>query len=510
MPILNWLTRDNDIRHAYRLPHRLLIDDANVSYGDGGANLLIQGDNLESLKALLPIYAGRVKCIFIDPPYNTGSAFSHYDDALEHSKWIGTMYPRLQLLKEFLCDGGSIWVTIDDYESHYLKVIMDEIFSRKNFIANIVWQKRTSRENRKAIGSAHDHILVYSTKPADKWKAHRNLEPDSGAGYANPDLDPQGRWRSIPFSAQGFRKNQMYKITTPTGMVLDPPKGRCWGATEPEFKKFLSDGRVYWPKNGNGRPRIKKYEWEDTGLVPMTWWTAAESGDNQAAKKEILALFDDEEVFSTPKPEKLIQRIIKIATDPGDIVLDSFLGSGTTAAVAHKMGRQWIGIEVGEHARTYCAARLKKVVDGEQGGISGDEGWKGGGGFRFCTLGPAIFDENGHIDPSIKFRDLARYVWFSETKRPMASNANGTVIGVDGDKAFALLYNGILADRTEEGGNVLTTNTLRLIQDDLAKVAPYFSGELVVFAAASRLGLNRHKSERIIFKQTPYDIVVRG
>ena len=213
MPLLHWLTRDHDLTAADRVPYRLLDEVSDLSISDpaggGDDNLLVQGDNLEALRALLPFYAGRVKCIYIDPPYNTGSAFEHYDDSLEHAKWLAMMVPRLHLLREFLREDGSIWVSIDDYEGHYLKVLMDEVFGRRNFIANLVWQKRTSRENRKAVGSAHDHILVYARKNATEWKEYRNLEPDTDAGYANPDNDPKGRWRSIPFSAQGYRPNQM-------------------------------------------------------------------------------------------------------------------------------------------------------------------------------------------------------------------------------------------------------------------------------------------------------------
>ena len=239
MPILNWLTRDEDIRTAQSVPYRLLEEVPELSAGDGSAgNMLIKGDNLEALKALLPFYAGRVKCIYIDPPYNTGAAFEHYDDNLENSIWLGTIWPRLELLRDLLAEDGSLWVNIDDRQGHYLKVILDEVFGRSRFVANVVWQKRTSRENRKAIGSAHDHILVYAPAGAQDWKKYRNLLPDTDKGYANPDEDPKGPWRSIPFSAQGFRTNQMYKITTPTGDVLDPPKGRCWGATEPEFLRL--------------------------------------------------------------------------------------------------------------------------------------------------------------------------------------------------------------------------------------------------------------------------------
>ena len=507
MPTLRWLTRDDDVRATEKVPYRLLEEVDGLGYGDRDAgNMLIQGDNLEALKALLPYYAGQVKCIYIDPPYNTGSAFEHYDDNLEHSQWLAMMWPRLELLRELLAEDGSIWVNIDDYESHYLKVMMDEVFGRRNFIANLVWQKRTSRENRKAIGSAHDHIFVFARKDATNWKNYRNLEPDTDAGYSNPDNDPKGRWRSIPFSAQGFRPNQMYKIETPTGVLLDPPKGRCWGATEPEFLRHLTEGRVYWPKGGAGRPRIKKYEWQDSGLAPMTWWTASESGDNQRAKKEILALFEDEDIFDTPKPERLLERIIHIATNPGDLVLDSFLGSGTTAAVTQKMGRRYIGIEMGDHAVTHCAPRLQKVVDGEQGGISKAHNWQGGGGFRFYRLGPPVFTEDGQIQPDIRFPVLAAHIWFAETGSPWTQpQPLSPFLGAQGGKGCALLYNGILGDKSVSGGNVLTRKTLAAIRAAQGD----FTGPLTVYGERTALSEATLKAERIEFKQTPYDVKAR-
>ncbi|HEB79425.1 MAG TPA: site-specific DNA-methyltransferase, partial [Rhodospirillales bacterium] len=338
-------------------------------------------------------YAGKVKCVFIDPPYNTGSAFEHYDDGLEHSLWLSLMRDRLEIIRHLLSDDGSLWITIDDNEAHYLKVMCDEIFGRAAFIANIVWQKRTSRENRAAIGSAHDHVFVYSPAGPQRWRDVRNRLEDEGK-YSNQDNDPRGPWRSIPFSAQGFRANQMYDIVTPSGVVLKPPSGRCWGATEPVFNKYLAKGRVYFPKKGAGRPRIKQYKGEEAGLAPMTWWDASFAGDNQAAKKEIINLFGDD-IFGTPKPEKLLMNVIHIATNPGDLVLDSFAGSGTTGAVAHKMGRRWIMVELGEHCHTHIIPRLQKVIDGEdKGGITEAVGWQGGGGFRYFHLAPSLLEKD--------------------------------------------------------------------------------------------------------------------
>lgn len=392
---LTWIGKDQ----RPRLEPRILLENParshhaaqRVSENDLFDNRLIKGDNLLALKALEAEFTGKVKCVFIDPPYNTGSAFTHYDDGLEHSIWLGLMRDRLEIIRRLLSDDGSLWITIDDNEAHYLKVLCDEVFGRSNFVANAVWQKRTSRENRAAIGSSHDHILIYAKSGVAVWKNSRQLLPPTEDGYANPDNDPRGLWRSIPFSAQGFRPNQMYLIDTPVGGLIEPPKGRCWGATEPVFKKLLADGRVYFPNGGSGRPRIKQFQGEEKGLVPMTWWDASFAGDNETSKKEILAIFTDQEAFGTPKPELLIHRVIQIATLPGDLVLDSFAGSGTTGAVAHKMGRRWIMVEIGEHADTHIVPRLKKVIDGQDpGGVTDATGWKGGGGFRYYTLAPTL------------------------------------------------------------------------------------------------------------------------
>ncbi len=504
MPLLSWHDRDEDLTRAARTPYRLLEPVAGLSYGEADSpNMLVEGDNLDALKALLPYYAGQVKCIFIDPPYNTRSAFEHYDDNLEHSQWLSMMYPRLELLRELLSEDGSIWITLDDNEAHYFKVICDEIFGRKNFIANMVWQKRTSRENRAAVGSAHDDIFVYAKMPAPRWKKHRNLLAPKEGGFKNPDGDKNGPWRPIPFTAQGFRANQMYEITTPSGRVVRPPQGRCWGAVEDSFKEYLRQGRVYFGKNGSAQPVIKKYEGEETGLVPMTWWTAEECGDNTAAKREILELFpDDDAPFGTPKPEALISRILAIGSNPGDLVLDSFLGSGTTAAVAHKMGRRWIGIEMGEHARTHCRPRLKKVVDGEQGGISEAVGWNGGGGFRFYKLGAPVFDEGGHVRAGIEFGHLAAHVWFAETGTARSAGAtNEAFLGEHAGTGYYLLFNGILGDERRVGGNVLTRRVLRSL--------PKFGGPKVIYGEACELSEEQLRELDIAFRQTPYDIKAR-
>ena len=503
MPTLNWHKREEAVRAATRSPYRLLEPVAELSYGDAASeNLLIQGDNLDALKALLPYYAGRVKCIAVDPPYNTQSAFEHYDDNLEHSIWLSTMYPRLELLRDLLADDGSIWVCMDDNEAHYLKVMMDEVFGRKNFVTTVVWQKRTSPDNRLRLGDAHDSILVYC-KDKLAGKTTLNQLPISVVRmkeFKNPDNDPRGLWASTDCTAQAGHAtpSQFYVLTTPAGRVIELPDSLCWRFTKDRMEEEIKAGRIWFGKDGKGVPRKKTYLSERDGQNIWSWWTNTEVGHNQEAKKEVVALFGADNPFDTPKPERLLHRIITIATNPGDIVLDSFLGSGTTAAVAHKMGRRWIGIELGDHAVTHCVPRLKKVVDGEQGGISEAVGWKGGGGFRFCRLGPAIFDENDQINPGIRFPVLAAHVWFSETHTPLVKAGKSPLLGVHKDTAYYLLYNGILGDQSKDGGNVLTGKVL-------AKL-PKHDGPKVIYGECTGLGDDRLRREKIVFKQIPYDV----
>ena len=285
-----------------------------------------------------------------------------------------------------------------------MRVLCDELFSRKNFIAQIVWQKRYSRENREAIGDAHEYIIVYAKDPV-QFKESRNLVPmseDQAKVYKNPNNDPRGRWRGVPMTAQGYRPNQMYPITDPKGNVHYPPEGRCWSTIEPEFKKLLEQGRIYFGKNNDSQPSTIRYLSEVPGVVPWTWWPSDEVGHTDSSKKEIMSLFGKDHIFDTPKPEALIERIISIASNPGDLVLDSFLGSGTTAAVAHKMGRKYIGIEMGNHAYTHCKVRLDKVIAGEdKGGITESAGWTSGGGYRFYELAPSLINEDPFGEPII-------------------------------------------------------------------------------------------------------------
>lgn len=389
---LTWIGKGNEPK----LEPRILIEDPTKSYGDPKAeNMLIHGDNLLALKALEQEFAGKIKCIYIDPPYNTGSAFEYYDDGLEHSLWLTLMRDRLKIFYNLLSEDGSLWISLDDNEQAYCKVMCDELFGRNNFVANVLWQKRTSPESRLQLGAAHDYILVYA-KNSSKVNLNKiTLTQEQSSQYKNPDNDLRGPWTSTDFTAQGYRPNQMYVITTPAGVSYEPPPGRCWSNVESEYWKLRNDNRLWFGKDGKARPRIKNFLFEHEGISAWTWWTNNEVGHNQEAKKESNELFGAVNAFPTPKPERLIKRVLDLATNSGDIVLDSFLGSGTSAAVAHKMKRRWIGIELGEHANTHCLSRLQKVVDGnEPGGITETVSWQKGGGFKFYTLAPSLLKQD--------------------------------------------------------------------------------------------------------------------
>ena len=394
---LTWIGKD----HRPKLEPRILIEDPTKSHhakqrvtdSDHFDNRLIFGDNLLALKALEQEFAGKIKCVFIDPPYNTGSAFSHYDDGLEHSIWLGLMRDRLEIIRRLLADDGSLWITIDDNEAHYLKVLCDEVFGRSCFVANIIWQKRYSPDARVSISDAHEHLLCYAIDPS-RFKESRNLIPlaeQQISQFRNPDGDPRGRWKASDFTAAGYRPNQMYEITLPSGRTVTPSAGRCWRVTKEGFEKFTAEHRMYYGPSGDGLPSLKRFLTEMPGMVPWSWWPHIEVGHSQEAKKESHDLFGADFAFSTPKPERLIQRILHIATNTGDLVLDSFAGSGTTGAVAHKMGRRWIMVELGDHCHTHIIPRLKKVIDGEdKGGISESVKWNGGGGFRYYRLAASL------------------------------------------------------------------------------------------------------------------------
>ena len=391
---------------------RILIENKEYSYGHPetgvlpngkpwNGNMLIHGDNLLALKALEQDFTGQIKCIYIDPPYNTGSAFEQYDDGLEHSIWLSLMRDRLEVIYNLLSKDGSLWISLDDTEQAYCKVLCDEIFGRNNFVANVIWEKKYSPQNdAKWLSDSHDFILVYA-KTKENWRP--NLLPrteEMNRRYKNIDNDPRGKWKSADFSVKTYNKSCDYPIKLPSGRVVTPPESRCWGTSKENFEKLVKDNRIWFGKDGNSVPSVKKFLSEvKQGTTSMTIWKYTEVGHNQDAKKEV-KVFNSQSVFATPKPERLIERVLTLGSNPGDLVLDSFLGSGTTAAVAQKMGRRYIGIELGNHAYTHCVPRLKMVTDGtDQGGISKIWKWNGGSGFKFYELAPSLLKEDkfGHL-----------------------------------------------------------------------------------------------------------------
>lgn len=408
---LTWIGKEK----RPKLEPRILLEDPEKSYhakhrvsdNDIFDNRLIFGDNLLALKALEQEFSGRVKCVFIDPPYNTGSAFTHYDDGLEHSIWLGLMRDRLEIIRRLLSEDGSLWITIDDNECHYLKVLCDEIFGRSNFVASMVWEKDSGRKNDTDVSSSHDYVLLFA-RNRYVWRKTRNMldrSEDQLKRYQNPDNDPRGPWRQgADGTAKSGGESLLYPITLPSGRVVTPPSGNFWRFSRATFETALADGRVYFGKDGNRLPVIKKYLSDiQEGVVPKTWWPAEEVGSNQEARRDHLRkLLPDIEPFATPKPERLIKRVLEIATNPGDLVLDSFAGSGTTGAVAHKMGRRWIMVELGEHCHTHIIPRLKKVIDGEdKGGVTEVADWRGGGGFRYYRLAPSLIVNDRWGNPVI-------------------------------------------------------------------------------------------------------------
>ena len=399
---LTWIGKEN----RPRLEPRILLEDPSKSYhaphrvsdNDIFDNRLIFGDNLLALKALEQEFTGKVKCIYIDPPYNTGSAFEHYNDGVEHSLWLSLLRDRLTLLHSLLATDGFVFVQIDDNEQAYLKVLMDEVFGRNRFIGTIVWQKRVSPDSdSRFISPTHDYILCYAKdETASKFKRlPRTDEQDSR--YSNPDNDPRGPWTSSDLTRREYREHDYYPIKLPSGREVLPAQGRSWSVPKSTFERLVDENRIYFGAGGNSMPRRKRFLTEvSEGVVPTTWWAGDVFGKNEDGKREVNRLFpNDPNSFATPKPEKLLSSLLSLTTNAGDWVLDSFAGSGTTGAVAHKMGRRWIMIELGEHCHTHIIPRMKKVIDGQDpGGVTEVCNWKGGGGFRYYSLAPSLLKED--------------------------------------------------------------------------------------------------------------------
>lgn len=535
MPILHWLNREESIKEATQVPYRLLKADPKLSYGDENTeNMLIQGDNLDALKALLPYYAGKVKCIYIDPPYNTGSAFEYYNDNLEHTKWLEMIYPRIELLSQFLAEDGYFCCHIDDAEGAYLKVLLDEIFGRSNYETTFYIQVRYLNKTLKLDMAYHkqvEQVHIYR-----KSRLAHPVKPSEDANFNKFNIQIKTLSAPHKIITLGGKSVEIYMLDQykiikqkeghsdglkeiwATGSILD---GNSSGRFFRDYLtgRYEEDGfGVLYKVSGIGDDQFDHRYFtgpKKAGATKGKYYQGVPVGKLEGSVKElpIHNFYDFADRFgncrheggadfrSGKKPEHFLKLILSRFSRDGDLVMDSFSGSGSTIATAHKMNRRYIGIEMGDHAKTHCVARLQKVIEGEQTGISKDVNWSGGGGFRFYHLGEAIFDEDGHINPNIRFPHLAAHVWFSETRTPYMGKGDSPLLGVHNGVAYYLLYNGILGDKRVNGGNVLTSKIL----DGL----PDHTGPKVIYGETSRLGPSRLAESQITFKQTPYDIKAR-
>jgi adenine-specific DNA-methyltransferase len=513
MPILNWLGKDKVVNHHQQVPYRVLELQYTYGQADGGS-MIVHGDNLDALKSLLPRFEGRVKLVYIDPPYNTGNEGWVYNDNVNdpkikkwlgevvgregedlsrHDKWLCMMYPRLKLLQRLLADDGAIFISIDENEYASLKLICQEIFGASNHVATISWQKRYSRENREAIGDSHEYILIFASDPV-AFKNDRNCLPLTDKqlkGYINPDNDPRGSWQSVSLLAQGYRPNQMYEIISPSGKKHLPPEGNCWKVVRSEYDKAIADNRIFFGKDGLGVPRRKQFLSETKGLVPWTWWPHEEVGHTDEAKKETNTILGKGDGFDTPKPVRLLSRIIQIATKPGDIILDSFAGSGTTAHAALNMNkrdggnRRFILVEMMDYAETITAERVRRVIDG-YADIEGT-----GGGFAYYELGDRLLLENGNLNETLDTEKIREYVWYTETRSDYTPQEEAYLLGVRANTAYYFYYE-------KNRLTVLNHNFLRGIRTK--------AGGYLIYADLNTLSAEEMDAAGIKFKKIPRDI----
>jgi len=544
MPTLNWIGKDKVINHHMDVPFKVLEHSYGFDNGSqtdqetNSGNKIIHGDNLEALKALLPEYEGRVNCIYIDPPYNTGNEGWVYndnvndpkikkwlgqvvgkegDDLTRHDKWLCMMYPRLKLLHKLLSDNGSFWVSIDDSEIHNMRLMLDEIFGRNKFIATNVWQKRYSRENRSAIGDSHEYLLVYSKSP-DSFKLKRNKLPLGEKQlkvYKNPNNHPKGLWRAISFSAQGFRPNQMYEIISPqTGKKFYPPEGSCWKKIESEYLKLLEEGRIYFGKDGNAMPQRIQFLSDIEGITPWTWWPHEEVGHTDESRKQIQQIFGSQSIFDTPKPSRLIERVIRIATQKNDIILDSFSGSGTTAHSVLNLNKQdggkrkFILIEMEDYAETITAERVKRVIKGYGEGTKAKEGT--GGSFDFYELGKPMFLEDGNLNESVGVEKIRQYVYYTETKQHLRFTNDDLRME---EKEFVNRKSKIVNPKSYLGKHNDTAYYFHYEQDEITTLDHTFlatmktkAEQYVIYADNCLLTKDFMTKHHIIFKKIPRDI----
>lgn len=525
MPTLEWIGKNKVVNHHLEVPYRVL--ERQYSYDEHGQrtednnseNMIIHGDNLSALKSLLPRYEGRIKCIYIDPPYNTGNEGWIYNDNVNdprikkwlgevvgkdgedlsrHDKWLCMMYPRLRLLQKLLAEDGVIFISIDDREQVLLRSICNEIFGENNFLAQFIWQKRTSPDMRKLVSTAHEYVCAYCKNITNISASINKLElsEEDAKNYKNPDNDLRGPWASSDFTAQGFRPNQMYEIVTPGGAKYTPPEGRCWKNIESEFLKQKEEGRMWFGVDGNGIPRRKTYLNEREGKNVWTWWDNKSVGHSQEATKEMAKVFGTATAFDYPKPIRLIQRIIQISTKKDSIVLDSFAGSGTTAHAVLNMNkadggnRKFILIEMMDYADTITAERVRRVIDGYGDGKNMVEGT--GGSFSYYELGGTLMIGD-HLNENIDADKIREYVYFTETKcrLDVAKIDEPFLLGVHINTAYYFYY---------EKADVTTLN-----REFLHTVKTKTDG-YVVYADLCTLSQSELEKYHITFKKIPRDI----
>lgn len=536
MPTLNWIGKDKVVNHHQDVPYRVLDHkyhfDAelgeinqkskikNPQYGKSG-NKIIHGDNLEALKSLLPEYEGKIKCIYIDPPYNTGEESWVYNDNVNdpkimkwlgqvvgkesedlsrHDKWLCMIYPRLKLLHKLLAQDGAIFISIDDNEQAHLKLICDEIFGISNFITNFIWEKRTNRENRKEISYRHDYILAYRKNKYSPNSQIKQLKMSGEAldRYKNPDNDPRGVWKSDPATAQSGHatKSQFYVLKAPNGKEHNLQSGRCWVYTEDVMNEAINDSRIWFGKDGKGVPRIKTYlNAKDRGLVTETIWFASDVGTNESAKVDLKSMFDGNAVFQTPKPINLIERILQLSTEKNSIILDSFAGSGATAHAVLNLNKQddgsrkYILVEMEDYVETITSERVKRAIKG-YGKIEGI-----GGNFDYYELGLPLFDENQNLNEQVGIEKIREYIWFSETRTSFKEpNLDEDCLYFLGKKEDAVYY------------FIYEKETLTTLDFDTLSTIKTKGEQYVIYADNCLLPKEFMAKNNIIFKKIPRDI----
>jgi site-specific DNA-methyltransferase (adenine-specific)/adenine-specific DNA-methyltransferase len=528
MPSLDWIGKKAVLNHHKEVPFHLLRCDSDLSVGEpDSGNLLVQGDNLLALKALLPYYAGQVRCIYIDPPYNTGNEKWVYNDNVNspemkewlgkvvgmesedlsrHDKWLCMMYPRLRLLRDFLSEDGVILISLDDGEAGFLRVLLDEIFGTNNRIATIVWNTRNT-DNRIKTNLSPDHEYIFVYGKTDQASIIGRIIDRSD--FKNPDNDPRGPYVTDPLKGKATaieRPNlHDYSMRQPgTDNIWEPDPAKGWITNEDGYKKILNDNRIWWPPNPKtGWPRKKRFLSETQIRMPASsFWPDFKTQSGAKELDEILS----ERLFVFPKPIDLIQRIIDYCSPPNSIVLDSFAGSGTTGHAVLKQNakddgkRKFILVEMDEAiCKKITFQRLKRSIEGctKEKNITGL-----GGGFQYCRIGETLFDSSGQIAGTVSFIDLARFVFLKETGLPLPDEISGKspLIGIHNGIAVYLLYNGVLDDKTAHGGNALTRAVLDIL--------PLHSGPKIIYGTSCRVGESRLMQEQITFRQIPYALKV--